>query len=102
MSDKTAVAGWLMLQNPELPNGCEVTSLAMALAAAGYTRRDAALLGPAPASVAKVNNRYRYRLTLCCANSRPLRQLVAGQLRQFAKDSRSRGVTAFADVNPYL
>ncbi len=77
-------------------------ALSEALAAAGYTRRDAALLGPAPASVAKVNNRYRYRLTLCCANSRPLRQLVAGQLRQFAKDSRSRGVTAFADVNPYL
>ena len=32
-----------MLQNPELPNGCEVTSLAMALAAAGYPADKTAL-----------------------------------------------------------
>jgi len=59
------------------------------------------VLGPAPAAVAKVNNRYRYRLTLCCPSTRALRQLVSYLLREFAKDKRNRGVTAFADCNPY-
>ncbi len=65
--------------------------------------RDLALsvLGPAPAQIAKINNRYRHRLTVCCQNSRRLRLLIAYLLREFAKDKRSRGVTAFADCNPY-
>ena len=40
--------GWLMLQKPELPNGCEVTSLAMALAAAGYPADKTALFAEIP------------------------------------------------------
>lgn len=59
------------------------------------------VLGPAPAVVAKVNNLYRYRLTLSCRNSRNLRRLVAQLLRDFAKDRRSKGVSAFADVNSF-
>lgn len=59
------------------------------------------ILGPAPASVVKVNNRFRYRLTLSTENSRTTRQLVAYLLREFAKDRRNKGVSAFADVNPY-
>lgn len=59
------------------------------------------LLGPAPSSVAKVNNRYRYRLTLGAKNSRPLRQMVADYMKQFSRDRQNRGVTVFADVNPY-
>ena len=59
------------------------------------------ILGPAPAAVAKVNNRYRYRLTLGCINSRSVRQLLSQLLRTFAGDRANRGVTAFADVNPY-
>lgn len=61
----------------------------------------ALLLGPGPAPVAKVNYTYRYRLTLLCKNSRPLRQLLAWHLRAFFGDKNNRGVSAFADVNPY-
>ena len=61
----------------------------------------ALLLGPAPAPVARVNYTYRYRLTLMCKNSRPLRQLLAWRLRSFFSDKNNRGVSAFADVNPY-
>lgn len=59
------------------------------------------LLGPAPAAVAKVNNRYRYRLTLLCQNTREVRHLIAGLLQAAADDREIRGVSVFADVNPY-
>ena len=59
------------------------------------------LLGPAPAAVAKVNNRYRYRLTLLCQNTKEVRQLIAGLLQAAADDREIRGVSVFADVNPY-
>ena len=61
----------------------------------------AELLGPSPAPVAKVNYTYRYRLTLMCKNSRPLRQLLAWHLRAFFTDKNNKGVSAFADVNSY-
>lgn len=61
----------------------------------------AQLLGPSPAPVAKVNYTYRYRLTLLCKNSRALRQLLARQLQSFFSEKTNRGVSAFADVDPY-
>ena len=58
------------------------------------------MLGPAPEAVARVNNRYRYRLTVGCRNTRPVRQLLSELLRSFARDGGTRGVTAYVDVNP--
>ncbi len=59
------------------------------------------LLGPAPAGVAKVNNRYRYRLTLCGKLDRPFRALLSAALRETQKDKDCKGVSFYADVNPY-
>lgn len=72
--------------------------LQAALPESGLTVR---VLGPAPASVAKVSNHYRYRLTLSLQNSREARQLLSWLLRRFSKDKENRGVNAFADINPY-
>lgn len=58
------------------------------------------LLGPAPAAVAKVNERYRYRLTLQAANQKPLRELIAYLIQQAQRDKMNRGVSLFVDVNP--
>ena len=58
------------------------------------------LLGPAPASVAKVNDRYRYRLTLACRNTKQVRAMVAYLVRCAQKDKDNRGVSVSADVNP--
>lgn len=59
------------------------------------------LLGPAPAAIAKVNNRYRYRLILMCENTAAVRCLVAHLLRAVHQDKENRGVSVFADFNPY-
>lgn len=58
-------------------------------------------LGPAPCPVAKINYNYRYRLTLRCKMTKPLRELLAHLLRQFAKDKDNRGVSAFIDINGF-
>ena len=58
------------------------------------------LLGPAPASIAKVNDRYRYRLTLAAENTKALRAVVAYLLRCAQTDKENRGVSVSADVNP--
>ena len=73
--------------------------LAAQLASPYYRQEQANILGPAPAAVARVNYRYRCRLTLSCVNTRTLRQLVAYCMREFAKDRKYRGVGVFADVN---
>ena len=66
-----------------------------------YAQKDAAVLGPAPASVVRINYSYRYRLTLACQNTKTIRQLLAFLLRAFSRDKQTRGVTAFADVDTY-
>ncbi len=64
-----------------------------------YQGESCQVLGPAPCAVPKINYNFRYRLTLRCRMTRPLRRLVAHLLREFSKDGANRGVSAFADVN---
>ncbi len=61
---------------------------------------DVRILGPAPAPVTKLNNRYRYRLTLCCRNNRAARSLVSRLLVHFKSDKSNRNLHIFADINP--
>ena len=58
------------------------------------------LLGPAPAVVTKVNNRYRYRLTLSGRSTPDIRHLIAHLLRTVHQDKDNKGVSVFADTNP--
>ena len=59
------------------------------------------VLGPSPAAVAKINHTYRYKLTLCCSNSKAMRLELAEALKLFGKDKKYRGINVFADVNSY-
>ena len=75
-------------------------ALESALRLPGYRGMELQILGPAPASVARVNNRYRYRVTVSGKNSRELRGLLAHLVRSAQQDKENRGVSVFADVNP--
>lgn len=57
------------------------------------------VLGPAPAPVVKVNNRFRYRCTLVGKNDKATREMLAWLQKDFAKDSANRGVNLFVDHN---
>ena len=70
------------------------------LARPPFDRVQVRVLGPAPAGIAKVNDRYRYRLTLACTNTRESRTLVAELLRRAQTDKENKGTSIFADVNP--
>lgn len=82
--------------------GCMRIKQAMqnSLALPEYQELDGKLLGPAPAPVVKVNNRYRYRITLIAPDHKKVRALVAHVVRAAQKDKENRGITVFADFDP--
>ena len=57
------------------------------------------VLGPAPAPVVKVNNRFRYHCTLVGKNDKATREMLAWLQKDFAKDSANRGMNLFVDHN---
>ena len=59
------------------------------------------ILGPAPLPVVRVNNRYRYRITVYTANSAPTRRAITDIVMHCAKDRNFKDVNVFADVDPY-
>lgn len=65
-----------------------------------YAGLELQVLGPAPAAIAKVNNRYRYRITLSGKNTKRLRTLISTLLCAAQTDKENKGVSVFADVDP--
>ncbi len=57
------------------------------------------VLGPAPAPILKVNNRFRYRCLLVGRNDKTTREIVSRLLKDFAAQRENRGLSVFADCN---
>ena len=55
------------------------------------------ILGPSPANVMKVSNKYRYKLIIKCRNDSRFRSLLSGVLADF--DKKKSGVSVYADMN---
>ncbi len=70
------------------------------LAAAAARSPLARVLGPAPLSILRVNNKYRYRVTLCAPPGSGLRREVADTIIRLSADRELRGVSIYADTNP--
>ncbi len=67
------------------------------LAAEGQT---VTVLGPVAAPVLKVNDRYRYRLTVSGRNTPGVRRMLAHLLKTAQNDRFNRGVAVNIDLNP--
>ena len=86
-------------------NEASVVSACQKLRAAldEYFRRSngVILLGPAPAPISKVKNKYRYRLLLSCENTKRVRETVAHTIREFSRGKQGREVMVYADADAY-
>ncbi|GHV07203.1 primosomal protein N' [Clostridia bacterium] len=68
--------------------------------AAGAKNMNIRVLGPAPATVAKVSNRFRYNITLCGAIDSRARRMVSAILRDFPAQTQNKGMNVYADLHP--
>ena len=69
------------------------------LAKAEYSELPVRVLGPSPALVIKVSNKYRYKLIIKCKNNRAFRELLSRVLVSFGTSRDYADVTAYADMN---
>lgn len=58
------------------------------------------VLGPMPARIAKISEKFRYRIIIKCRNTARFRQMISKLLIETGTDSRFSSVTVFADINP--
>lgn len=75
-------------------------AMAQALGSPQWSFLRLTVMGPAPASVVRVMNRYHYQLTVLAKNTKELRTLLASLLKWFSKDKANAHITACVDVNP--
>jgi len=78
----------------------EALALLKNLSSEKYPGEKFIVLGPMPARVAKVSNKFRYRMIIKCKNTSGFRAMMADILRAFGRDPRFAGVQVFADMNP--
>lgn len=78
----------------------EFLSQLKALCESEFTDVPIRALGPSPALVSKVNNKYRYKIIIKSRNTKRLRELISGLLVKFGKDKEYQNVIVYVDVKP--
>lgn len=74
----------------------------ISLAQKEYPKIPLRILGPSPALVVKVSNKFRYKLIIKCKNNREFRKLLATLLAEFGNNKEFSSVTAYADMNALI
>ena len=96
------VIGFVGGKEPLVRQGAETfLRLLGQLAQAEYADLPLRVLRPSPAAVAKVSNKYRYKLLIKCRSTSRLREMISRLLIQFSSLRDFQQVTAYADPNPY-
>ena len=96
------VLGFVGEKEPSVKSAAEyfLSSLGE-LAGREYPQLPLRVLRPSPASVMKLNGKYRYKIIVKCRNTAAFRDMMARLLKKFAKTTTYKDVTAYADANPY-
>ena len=87
-------------ENGVRQSGERFLQMLAALAAAEYSDLPMRALQLSPALVAKVSNKYRYRLIVKCRNNRRFREMLSRLLVQSSKEKVFADVTVFVDTCP--
>ena len=88
-------------EEAQVRHGCAALrdSLRIAADKPPYNAMELEILGPAPAPVVKVNDRYRYRIMLIGKNDKNLRDLISAYMKEFARRKENKGLTIYTDCN---
>ena len=81
----------------EEKTGAALADLATRIRTAAYERSDLQLLGPAPAALSKLRDKYRWQIIAKARNARMVRTFVADSLRPWRPPS---GIKVTVDVDP--
>ena len=84
------------LEEERVRRACQVLRDSLARVAKDY---DMEVLGPAPAPILKISDRYRYRLTLIGHNDKKTRELLSAYMKEFARRGENRGMNIYTDCN---
>ena len=71
-----------------------------ALCSEEYSDLPMRVLGPSPAAVMKVSNKYRFRLIIKFKNNRRFRQMLSRLLREFGRNKDFDSIAVCADIDP--
>ena len=78
----------------------ETLNMLKQLSSEEYKGEKIIVLGPMPARVAKISEKYRYRIIIKCRNTSRFRQMISQIIKSISKESRFSKVTVYADINP--
>ncbi len=68
--------------------------------ATDYGSQKVIILGPMPARVSKISNKFRYRLILKCKNTKQFREMISEALKEFNSLTSFNSVSVYIDINP--
>lgn len=78
----------------------QFTNNLIALAKDKYSNIPLRVLGCSPASISKINNKFRYKTILKFRNSKEFREMMSLLLCTFGRNKDFKDITAYADINP--
>lgn len=82
-------------------NTSEIFAQSLAqLAKSEYSDLPMRVIGPSPALVSKINNKYRYRIIIKTKNTKRFREMLSRLLVTFGKDRTFSDVAVYADIDP--